>query len=262
MSGVVLNNISGSNQLNSPDHAAQHNNISDALYKQWLYTGLTGTYVNGYTFTVSGDYRYLFKPGTIMEFTQSGGAASYTYVVFSSYSGGTTTVLLNGGDVIALSNANVDNIHLWYSGEPYESFKYMRNNGNVVWNASTSSPSIGNGTMKSQFKMKGYEVTQIVNIKMGSTTTYGSGYYSFGLFIEANSGLVIVDQARLYDSSEDRKYPAVVTIDSDTFAGTTAATIQVDGMVGPSITGSAPFTMATGDRIDFQITYPINGLSI
>jgi len=51
----------------------------------------------------------------------------------------------------------------------------------VSWTAATTNPSIGNGTLAGRYVQIGKTVIGVIKLVMGSTTTYGSGAWSFSL---------------------------------------------------------------------------------
>jgi len=50
-----------------------------------------------------------------------------------------------------------------------------------TWTASTTNPAIGNGTITGFYTQIGKTVTAVIEVVAGSTTTFGSGRYSFSL---------------------------------------------------------------------------------
>lgn len=68
-----------------------------------------------------------------------------------------------------------------------------------VWTASTTNPVLGNGTLTGRYSKFGRDVRFHINLVCGSTTTYGSGSYSFTLppFTSANLGASMIGNAQL-----------------------------------------------------------------
>ncbi|MFE5217461.1 MULTISPECIES: hypothetical protein [unclassified Streptomyces] len=67
-----------------------------------------------------------------------------------------------------------------------------------TWSASTTNPSLGNGTLAGRYLKIGRTVICHINLTTGSTTTYGSGNYNFTLpFQAANAGASYVGLAHL-----------------------------------------------------------------
>lgn len=65
-----------------------------------------------------------------------------------------------------------------------------------TWTASTN-PAIGNGTITGRYLKVGRKCIAVIKVTMGSTTTYGSGGYSFGLPFTSASGVDYLGTARL-----------------------------------------------------------------
>ena len=67
-----------------------------------------------------------------------------------------------------------------------------------TWTASGSNPSLGNGVLVGRYSKVGRVVTVHINLIPGSTTTYGSGNYSWALpFAAANTGCSYIMSAHL-----------------------------------------------------------------
>ncbi|MFJ9020811.1 hypothetical protein ACIRPU_12625 [Streptomyces sp. NPDC102259] len=65
-----------------------------------------------------------------------------------------------------------------------------------TWTAS-SNPAIGNGSLTGRYIKIGRRCLVSIKLTMGSTTTYGSGGYSFGLPFTAAAGVDYLGTARL-----------------------------------------------------------------
>ncbi|MBI0293283.1 hypothetical protein JBE04_01910 [Streptomyces sp. PRKS01-29] len=65
----------------------------------------------------------------------------------------------------------------------------------------TSNPSIGNGTLQGRYWRHGSNITGIINLTIGSTTSLGSGNYFWGLPTDA-AGLIGVCPAQILTSSQ------------------------------------------------------------
>lgn len=57
----------------------------------------------------------------------------------------------------------------------------------VSWTGATTNPSIGNGTLTGRYCIQGKKVFVEIRIASGSTTTYGSGTWSFSLPVNAST---------------------------------------------------------------------------
>jgi hypothetical protein len=102
-----------------------------------------------------------------------------------------------------------------------------------TWTASTTNPTLGNGTLIGRYQKTGRTVVCHINLVTGSSTTYGSGNYSFALPVAAaNVGASYIGGAHL--------------LGNDRWVG------QV--VVSPGATTTSPFfpISATNTRTDFQ----------
>jgi len=122
-----------------------------------------------------------------------------------------------------------------------------------TWTASTTNPAIGNGQLIGKYTQIQKLVVAEVTVIMGSTTTYGTGTYRFGLPITADTPLwnfAHTGTGRLYDASTGVVYVAAIGF----FAG---ATTYVSGWThgASTITPTTPFTFANTDEITVQVCY-------
>ncbi len=112
------------------------------------------------------------------------------------------------------------------------------------WHGSTSDPSLGDGTRTGwSLRARALGIADI-GITFGSTTTVGSGYYTFGLpagWSLANSGAVIGLAYMRDDSVPTHSLGAVAS------SGTGAVLIRLHG--ADLAAHNAPYTWATGDSI-------------
>ena len=118
-----------------------------------------------------------------------------------------------------------------------------------AWKGSVTDPAIGNGTATRNFYANGARIEYIVNVNMGSTTTFGSGFWQFPL-IFAPTGPTPTCMIFCYDNSSGKGY---------SIAGTYSAAAN-PGILGYDSTGAPidathPFTWAQDDIIRFNITY-------
>lgn len=134
------------------------------------------------------------------------------------------------------------------------------------WTGAGGNPAIGNGTIEYKWKRNGSGIIISSQIVMGSTTTYGSGAWSFtipnssvwtintGDIPNAGSAGSTLGSSYLYDSSASaaRTMGVPVYMTSNTFSVITIG----NGVVSSAI----PFTWATSDRIEIFAFIPITGL--
>jgi len=136
------------------------------------------------------------------------------------------------------------------------------NNSNVVdsrvsvttaytptWTAVTTPPVLGNGTISGLVFRRGNQVTIQVILTMGSTTTYGSGAWSFSVPHTPSTSVPGIGSALALDSGTNFRTGIV-------FANTGASTVDIYFDAGTAQADQLrPFTWATGDKLRFAVTY-------
>lgn len=117
------------------------------------------------------------------------------------------------------------------------------------WTGSISNPSIGNGTLAGEFFVANGMCQVTITMVAGSTTTFGSGIWSFTLPITCRSinaqqgSALALDAGTLY-------YTGVATV-----AGTTV-TATFD-QFGSQAQSNSPFAWGSGDSLSLTFSYPI-----
>lgn len=118
-----------------------------------------------------------------------------------------------------------------------------------TWTASSVNPAIGNGSISNNVDVIDGILYNNVSLTAGSTTTFGTGEWSFGLPYTAKSTAVgtawILDNGTAY-------YVGAVKIES----GNATAQVFISGGV-TAISSATPMTWANGDRLIFSLAYPI-----
>ena len=118
----------------------------------------------------------------------------------------------------------------------------------LSWTASVSNPAIGNGTITSRYKRYGKTVLFAVDLTMGSTSTFGSGYWRIGLPITALAQVPYLGCGLTFDSSVGTaRTPAAMGLESTTVA----VFYGSNGLV----TATTPFTWAQSDQLRGAILY-------
>lgn len=117
-----------------------------------------------------------------------------------------------------------------------------------TWTGATTNPVIGNGSISGKYRRSA--TSDIVHfwiyILMGSTTTYGSGVWRFGIgampALSASAKLWCAPQGWARDSSTTANYDITARWDaaSGTFIGSSQGSLLLQGV---------PFTYATADEI-------------
>jgi hypothetical protein len=119
----------------------------------------------------------------------------------------------------------------------------------VTWTGSGSNPAIGNGTLSADYVISGGLCTCSITLTVGSTTTFGTGEWSFGLaytsFANAAGAVFMLDSGTAF-------YSGVCKIN----AGSNIVVMFANGDV-TGVTSGSPFTWATGDQIVATLSFPI-----
>ncbi|MFB7219333.1 hypothetical protein [Streptomyces sp. NPDC056227] len=122
-----------------------------------------------------------------------------------------------------------------------------------TWTAATTNPTIGNGTLTGRYIKVGRTVTVSLLLIPGSTTTYGSGVYLFGLPFPAASDVVsCLGAARISGGATWIGHMLVgssATSANLTFSNTTADTR------GANMSDSKPETLAATAQVRATVTY-------
>lgn len=151
-------------------------------------------------------------------------------------------------DNLALADEAVANANLKTgAGEPGGAWQTYA----MAWTANSSNPAIGNGTITAKYKKVGRKVTVLFHIQMGSTTTYGSGYWMLSLPVPAaaagrGNGFATagVNDAVGSGFGAATGYPI------------TATAVVFDSTVSKNnIAAAIPFTWASGDSFYGEINY-------
>ena len=128
-----------------------------------------------------------------------------------------------------------------------------------TWTAATTNPSIGNGTLAGRYTQIGKTCVLVIGLTMGSTTTYGSGNWSFSLPKTAKntSGINFLGVAHIRKVGT-ANYERVAQISPS--LSTTVINMFTDptpGSNSQSISATVPFTWGDGDTLGVEITYEI-----
>lgn len=118
-----------------------------------------------------------------------------------------------------------------------------------TWTGSISNPAIGNGTLSGEYFVANGICYLTVQMVAGSTTTFGSGPWSFALPITCRSTLPQQGSALALDSGT--LYYTGISV----AAGTTAQ-VTFDA-TGSQTQSNIPFTWTTNDVLRFSVSYPI-----
>ena len=121
-----------------------------------------------------------------------------------------------------------------------------------TWTTDGTAPSIGNGTLTGRYKAIGKTVAFNIRVVMGTTTTYGSGNWQFGLPINAQSGTNVVVPATYLNDGVGWYYGIA---NNGYLGGTSNITPLYGSTTATPITSTNPFTWGTSDTIAINGTY-------
>lgn len=111
-----------------------------------------------------------------------------------------------------------------------------------AWTAATTNPALGNGTLVGAYLSLGKLVVWRIRLTIGSTTTLGSGIYSFSLPVNGNpDGIDAAGQGIARDNSPVAYSPLTARI--------VAGTVDLITGSGSRVDQATPFAWATGDTI-------------
>jgi hypothetical protein len=123
-------------------------------------------------------------------------------------------------------------------------------NSAVTWTAGVTNPVLNNGTLTGAYDLVGGLCTYSVSFTAGSTTTFGTGDWSFSAPFAATAASVgsvwVLDSGTAY-------YIGTCVI------GNGNSTIQCYANAAASgYRSTVPMTWATGDQLQLTITYPVS----
>lgn len=121
-----------------------------------------------------------------------------------------------------------------------------------VWTAASVNPAIGDGTIAGWYSRQGNIITATIAVSMGSTTTFGTGEYSFSLPVATTvtgrnftGSVQALDLLTAYRAGSCLLAPGVDTDTVKCFG---------DGG-GTAYSPTVPHTWADGDTLNITITY-------
>lgn len=151
---------------------------------------------------------------------------------------------------------DVDTVTL-YTGSAWVAIAYYGawTSYNPAWTGSGSNPAIGNGTIAGAYMRQGSLCWVKIKISAGSTTTYGSGFYSVSLPITPAAADSAVPGIA-YDTSASRRYRVNAHIVAASASGDNMR-IACDDGVSAGAGPTAPFTWANGDYLILHGAYDV-----
>jgi len=126
-----------------------------------------------------------------------------------------------------------------------------------TWTSSGTQPTLGNGTIQGKYKQRGKIVIAQYYLKLGSTSTAGTGNYYFGLPVNAAyNGLWTIGTGYIVDNSAGGFYQIIID-NNDLVSAASVRLFRTDGFYSilTTVTQNQPMAWAVDDYITFQITY-------
>ncbi|MEU6768501.1 hypothetical protein ABZ916_39085 [Streptomyces sp. NPDC046853] len=122
-----------------------------------------------------------------------------------------------------------------------------------TWTASTTNPTLGNGTLIGRYQRVGRTITVHINLTVGASTSVGSGDYSFALPVQAAAvGCSFIGNAHMLGAS---RWGGQVVISSN---ATTCAPFLSVSTTNPRLdwmTAAVPEAFGSGDQLRMTATY-------
>lgn len=211
-----------------------------ALFSGWLSADETWTYASATTFTVSGDVTGKYGIGDKIKLTQT--SVKYFYAVNVVYSAPNTTITITGGSDHTLANAAIT-ANYYSKIENPQGFPNVFNY-TPVWTASPTNPVLGNGTLFGTLSIRGKSLSINIYLKIGSTTTTGSGTWVFGVPVTTIDNLHIGPVLAL--NSGTGYYTSVVRAYNN---------VGLIVPVGGGYSSNIPFVWTTDDELWMSIEF-------
>ena len=122
----------------------------------------------------------------------------------------------------------------------------------VSWTATTTNPSIGNGTLTGRYTQIGKTIMGNILLICGSTTTFGSGYWIFSLpKVSASSNTPYLGNFAILDFGTGFYVGAIII---ETGIGTFITTMR-DGDGYGAFSSTLPHVWAVNDKLQIAFTY-------
>lgn len=192
------------------------------------------------------------------------GAGSRVTFRSASASGTLVTILFRGAgtapgakfvpfDALDLTLLTGEAVEFYYSGSEW--IEVSRNRGapatyTPVWVSSGTQPSLGNGSLTGNYVQVGKLVQGLITLAAGSTTTFGTGAYTFSIpLVAIGPGLTPVGIATGIDAGIASYGGTAELISSTTIQLATQASPQA------AFSGTVPWMMGSGDEIVINFCY-------
>jgi len=123
-----------------------------------------------------------------------------------------------------------------------------------TWTASTTNPTLGNGTLTSRWCRMGRQITWIGSLVAGSTTTGGSGFWNMTLPTPAAANGVTTVGSAEYVNSGDNEYVGLVRVPSGATSAGFAVKTQASYFFA-DVSNTIPVSTSANTRLYWNITY-------
>lgn len=259
--------ISGLLEPVPPTQAAiDHTNVVDTGPMSRMITGVQSG-------NVLIDFAYMettLVSGCVTDFLRYNNATKKASVVGCRIQNGVAgTVNVNGVDNLLVGNTIAGNVDVTSSASNavvmnnlFAAGAVTTNSGNIadaildqtnvsytpVWSSSGTQPVLGNGSISGSYDRNGADIHAYGQLIIGSTTTFGTGVYQFGLPF-TNVGGTHIGTALILDSGT-LYYTGVALTDS----GQNYVEITINA-TNAQVQQGVPITFAAGDVIRWDVTY-------
>lgn len=122
------------------------------------------------------------------------------------------------------------------------------------WLGSGSNPAIGNGTLSGRYLRRGKRTDVWIEVVCGSTTTFGSGDYTWNMPADGTTTRYNIGSFIFYDSSAGVFWTGVAELDPAAESFTTQFGVGTNARLG----ATNPVTWANGDIARLQITVELD----
>lgn len=119
------------------------------------------------------------------------------------------------------------------------------------WQSSGVAPTVGNGAIVGDWSRQGSVVHFSAQLTVGSTSTFGTGFYRITLPMAPPAGINQSVTCLIYDSSANLYYVGVGVI------GTGLAYVSMQTNAASGVAATSPITFATGDLIRVSGSYQL-----
>lgn len=210
----------------------------------WIPTSDSWSYLSANTVTVPSGAASLYGVGDRVKFTQT----TVKYFAITAVADTTLTFAVNTDYTVA--NAAISAISYSHEASPVGYPHYFAYT--ITWSTGGTQPAVGNGTLTGRLKIIGREATMVMELIMGSTTTFGTDTWRFSLPVTAANKVVDYQgSAYALDSGTAFWIGTALTTPAGTYA-----------QIAPNNSGAyynatAPFTWAVNDECKFTLKYEI-----